>query len=214
MSAVETYRKSLTAAGVRPAVAARVAAAGPDHPPAALGALHCVFPRIEQGGLAWRSHLRSLRGRRWLTVVLRSQLRFHLRREDPRGLLLLRGEELLAHPAEDVVDDRLRDADVGVVRHPARLEAHVAELRDVHVERHAVLEPERDRDHERVHEAGQGRALLRDVHEDVAGRPVLEEADVDVALVLADLELAADLRAVVRQAPALRVADDTRRADG
>src|SRR4029079_2240690 len=38
---------------------------------------------------------------------------------------------------------------------------------------------------------------------DVAGRPVVVEADVDVALVLADLELAADLGAVVGQAPAL-----------
>jgi hypothetical protein len=76
----------------------------------------------------------------------------------------------------------------------------VAELRDVDFERDAVLEPERDRDHERVHETGEGGALLRDVHEDVAGRPVVEEADVDVALVLADLELAADLDAVVGQA--------------
>src|SRR3982750_482625 len=64
----------------------------------------------------------------------------HLWREDPGLLLLVGGEELLAHPAEDVVDDRLGDPDVRVVRHPARLEAHVAELRDVHLERHAVLQ--------------------------------------------------------------------------
>ena len=85
-----------------------------------------------------------------------------------------------------------------------RLEAHVRELRDVHLERHAVLQAQRDRDHERVHQAGEGRALLRDVDEDVAGRAVVEDADVDVALVLADAELAADLGAVVRQAAALR----------
>src|SRR5207342_2815437 len=110
---------------------------------------------------------------------------------------------------EDVVDDRLRDADVRVVRHARGLEAHVAELRDVDLERYAVLETERDGDHERVHEAGEGRALLRDVHEDVAGCPVVEEADVDVTLVLADLELAAYLDAVVRQTASLRErADD------
>src|SRR5688572_31152196 len=43
-----------------------------------------------------------------------------------------------------------------------------SELRDVHLERHAVLEAEADGDHERVHEAGQRRALLGDVDEDVA----------------------------------------------
>ena len=90
---------------------------------------------------------------------------------------------------------------------PARLEAHVGELRDVHLERHAVLEAERDGDHERVHQAGEGRALLGDVDEDVARRAVVEDADVDVALVLADAELAADLGAVVRQAPAARRGD-------
>src|SRR3989304_2194143 len=80
------------------------------------------------------------------------------------------------------------------------------------LERDAVLEPERDGDHERVHETGEGRALLGDVHEDVAGRAVVEEADVDVALVLADLELAAAFAAIVRQAAPLRVPRE-RRAD-
>src|SRR5215218_10084491 len=36
----------LRTACVGPAVAARVAAASPDHPPAALGALHRVLPRV------------------------------------------------------------------------------------------------------------------------------------------------------------------------
>ena len=120
--------------------------------------------------------------------------------QDPELLLGVGVEELLAHPAEDVVDEGLGDADVRVVREAARLEAHVRELRDVDLERHAVLEAERDRDHERVHEAGEGRALLGDVDEDVAGRAVVVEADVDVALVVADAELAADLGAVVGQA--------------
>ena len=85
-----------------------------------------------------------------------------------------------------------------VVRRARRLEAHVRELRDVDLERNAVLEAERDGDHERVHEAGQRRAFLCDVDEDVAGGAVLEQADVDVALVVADAEFAADLGAVIR----------------
>jgi site-specific DNA recombinase len=191
----------LAAAGVSPAVAACVAATRPNHAPTALGALDCVFPVVEEGGLAWRRCF----GRRFAGdgLALQRGVRLrqagsHLGRQDSDLLLVLGREELLAHPAEDVVDDRLRDSDVGVVRHPARLEAHVGELRDVDLERHAVLEAERDRDHERVHQARQRRALLGDVHEDVAGGAVLVEADVDVALVVADAELAADLDAVLR----------------
>src|SRR3990170_2900959 len=202
----------LRAAGVGAAVAAGVAGARPHHAAAALCALDGVFPLVEKGRLAGRGDSDRLRGGCVIPClgVGRCEPLLHLGREDSRLLLLVGGEELLAHPAEDVVDDRLRDADVRVVRHPRGLEAHVAELRDVDLERDAVLESERDGDHERVHEAGEGRSLLGDVHEDVAGRAVVEEADVDVALVLADLELAADLDAVVRQAAPLRVPwDDT-----
>src|SRR5207248_8235992 len=46
--------EALGAARVRPAVAARVARAGADHPAAALRALDRVLPRVEQGGLAGR----------------------------------------------------------------------------------------------------------------------------------------------------------------
>src|SRR5439155_611634 len=191
----------LRAAGVRAAVAARVARAGADHAAAAAGALDRVLERVEQRGLAgWRRvDRRGLGGAVLERVVRLREPRPHLGREDPDLLLLVGCEELLAHPAEDVVDDRLRDADIRVVRLPARLEPHVRELRHVHLERHAVLEAERDRDHEGVHEAGERRAFLGDVDKDVAGRPVLVEADVDVALVVADAELAADLLAVVRQ---------------
>ena len=138
----------------------------------------------------------------------------HLGREDADLLLLVDGEELLAHPAEDVVDDRLGDPDVGVVRQPRRLEAHVGELRHVDLERHAVLETERHGDHERVHQAGERRSFLRDVEEDVAGGAVLEHPDVDVPLVLADAELATDLGAVVRQPSAPGRGRRSGRADG
>src|SRR5438874_10332959 len=204
----------LRAAGVRSAVAARVAAAGTDHPAAAAGALDGVLPRVEESRLAGRRRLGRLHGRGRLSVrVPLGHPRLHLGREDPRLLLLLGREEPLAEPAEDVVDDRLRRPDVGVVRQSARLEAHVAELRDVDLGRYAVLEAHRDGEAERVHQAGHRRPVLRDVDEDVAGAAVVVEADVDVALVVADLELAADLGAVERQALAL-VHLDGRRRDG
>src|SRR5881392_1673957 len=54
----------LGAAGVRAAVAARVAAAGADHPPAAAGALDRVLPAVEEGRLAGRRRLARLARRR------------------------------------------------------------------------------------------------------------------------------------------------------
>src|SRR5215208_2931035 len=56
-------RCHLTTPGVSPAVAARVAAARANHPPAALGALDCVFPVVEEGSLARRGCLRSVQSR-------------------------------------------------------------------------------------------------------------------------------------------------------
>src|SRR5690348_17208523 len=97
----------LTAARVSPAVPARVAAAGANHAPAALGALDGVFPVVEQRRLAGGRPVdrRLRRGRGAALRVARGQSGSHLRREDPGCLLLFRGQELLAEPAEDVVDD-------------------------------------------------------------------------------------------------------------
>src|SRR5690242_20746911 len=125
-------RDRLATAGVRAAVAARVTRAGSDHSPAALGALLGVLEGVEQSGLARRGRFdRRGRYRRRLAAVAVAvrEPRSHLGGHDPELLLLLDRQEALAHPAEDVVDDRLRDADVGVVRHPTRLETHVRELR-------------------------------------------------------------------------------------
>src|SRR5437588_5887635 len=190
----------LGAAGVRAAVAARVAAAGADHPAAAARALDRVLPAVEERRLAGRWRLGRLCGCRGLAVrVALCHPLLHLGREDSRLLLLLRRQEALAEPAEDVVDDRLRGADVGVVRQAARLEAHVTELRDVDLRRHSVLKTHRDGEAERVHQACHRRAVLGDVDEDVARAAVVVQTDVDVALVVTDLELAADLGAVERQ---------------
>src|SRR5207249_8890860 len=73
-----------------------------------------------------------------------------------------------------------------------RLEAHVAELGNQHLARHAVLERRRGEDADRIHEAGDRASLLGHLDEDLAGRAVLVEADVDVALVAGDVELVAE----------------------
>ncbi len=60
------------------------------------------------------------------------------------GLSVL-GQELISHPAEDVIHDGLGEADLGVIGPAAGLEAHVAELVAEHLERHAVLQGQGDR---------------------------------------------------------------------
>src|SRR5690348_5435577 len=93
------------AARARTAVAARVAGAGPHHASPAAGALDRVLVAVEERALP-RKDSRPVAGR--LARVRTREPRLHLGREDPDLLLLVDGEELLAEPAEHVVDDRLR----------------------------------------------------------------------------------------------------------
>ena len=75
--------------------------------------------------------------------------------------------------AEDVVEDRGRVLDGIVALHEARrLEAREGEGVDVFLERHAVLQAERDGDGEVVHQRAEGGAFLVHVDEDLAEPPV------------------------------------------
>src|SRR3954471_11835080 len=74
------------AARARPAVAARVAGAGPYHPAAAAAALDRVLPVVEERRLARRSELDRL-GRAVVRGVGLGEPRADLQREDPRLLL-------------------------------------------------------------------------------------------------------------------------------
>ena len=108
----------------------------------------------------------------------------------PGGVgLAVAGDELHAQPAEDVVGDALGDRDVRVLGEPGRLEPAVGELVDEDLQRHAVLQADRDRRPEDVHQAADRRALLGHRDEQLAGPAVGVEADVDVALVTLDVEL-------------------------
>ena len=69
--------------------------------------------------------------------------------------------------------------------HAVGLEAREDEGVHELLERHAVLEPERDGDGEAVHEAAEGRAFLVHVEEDLAQRAVLVLAGAEVDLVAA-----------------------------
>ena len=92
--------------------------------------------------------------------------------------------------AEDVVDDRRRHLDVRVARdHAVRLEAGEQEGIDELVERHAVLQAERDGDGEAVRHAAEGGPFLVHVDEDFAERAVFVFAGAEVDLVIADAGL-------------------------
>ena len=127
--------------------------------------------------------------------------------QDAELLLGVGVQEARGEPAHDVVGHRLRERDLRVRGDPFRLEAHVGELPHERLERHAVLQRDRDRRRERVHHAAEGRALLADVgEEDLADRAVLVHAGGDVALVAAERELVRERLALARHPAALRPA--------
>src|SRR5579871_3443635 len=68
------------------------------------------------------------------------------------------------------------------------LEARVDELVDEGLERHAILQADRNGQREAVHEAGERRTFLGHLDEDFAGLAGFVHADGDVALVAADRE--------------------------
>src|SRR5262249_25291328 len=105
------------------------------------------------------------------------------------SFLVLGVQESAGQPAEDVVDDRLGDGDLRVLREAAWLEAHVAELVDHGAEGNPVLERHRGLESEGVHQAGDGRTLFGHCQEDLAGGAIVIEADGHVALVALDVEL-------------------------
>jgi hypothetical protein len=122
--------------------------------------------------------------------------------DDPDRVLLIGRHELRRHVPEDVVNQALRHGNVPIPGEPGGFEAKMAELVDQVLQRHAVLERQGDRGGEAVHQATDRRALLRHAQEDLAGGAVLVEADGQVALVAADVELVGDRGALVRQPPA------------
>ena len=89
--------------------------------------------------------------------------------------------------AEDIVEDRGGVLDRLVAHDDAgRLEAGEGERLDVFLQRHAVLQAERDRDGEIVHHGAEGGAFLVHVDEDLAEAAVVVFAGAEIHLVPAD----------------------------
>ena len=112
------------------------------------------------------------------------------------------GDELQRHPAEDVVGDGGRIADVGVLGEAGRLEAHVGEFSDQGLQGHAVLQRQAGQGADAVHQPADGGAFLGHGDEQLARLVVLEQADGEVTLVARDVELVSDGGAGVGEAAA------------
>ena len=115
-----------------------------------------------------------------------------LRSQPRKQRQLLAREEAQVEPAEDVVHQALRVANLLVARPARRLEARVRKLLAQHAQRNAVLQRERDRCGECIHQAGNRRTFLRHLDEDLARLAGGIEADRDVALVTRNRELVRD----------------------
>ena len=157
---------SLRAAARVAAVGALVAGAAADHDRAAGRARRRVFLVLDRRERAPPSPTARLRAGRHRPSACRDVAAAAARASstvlaavDAGVELRLRRQELRRHPPEDVVDDRLREADLRVLRHARRLEADVAELVHQRLQRHAVLQRVGDRLRERVGEAARSSSL-------------------------------------------------------
>ncbi len=86
------------------------------------------------------SELNQLSKRSDRIVVIRNRGRVNCDRRRNKQLALLARQELQFKPAKDVIDNGLGEADFGIARPPAGLEAHVSKLAAQDFERDTMLE--------------------------------------------------------------------------
>ena len=120
-------------------------------------------------------------------IITRSQSRLadNLARIDVRQIVTrqIRDGQL----AENIIQDRRRVLDRLVALHEAGwFEPREGESFDILFQRHAVLQPERNRDGEIVHERAEGGALFVHVDEDFAQTAVIVFAGAEINLMTAD----------------------------
>ncbi len=139
-------------------------------------------------------------GRRLGQLVAKLRAAFFAAAQQTFVRFAVAGQEGDAHPAEDVIDHALGDANVGVLGVPHRLEAGVRELIHEHFQRHAVLQAHRNGRAEHVHQAADRAAFFGHVDEQLAGAAVVVQADGQVTFVPGHAELVRDRLARVGQA--------------
>ncbi len=92
-------------------------------------------------------------------------------------------------PAEDVIHDRLGEADIRIAAPAAGLEARVRELLAEQLQRNSVLQRDRNRESEAVHQPADRRTFLGHGDEQLAGRAVRIKTDGEISFVASNIEL-------------------------
>src|SRR6266545_2290118 len=110
------------------------------------------------------------------------------------GLAIIR-DKLQRHPAEDVINDRGRIANLRVLGETGRLEPLVGEFLHQRLQRHSVLQRHAGQRADAVHQPADGRAFLGHGDEQLARLAVPKQADGEITFVAGDVELVGDGRA-------------------
>src|SRR6266542_3021501 len=161
----------------------------------------CVGGPQAEGGVVFRQ--RQLRDRavyfffNFLEQTGHGQVRlFH-----PVGLAIIR-DKLQVQPAEDVINDRGRIANLRVLGETGRLEPLVREFLHQRLQRHSVLQRHAGQRADAVHQTADGRAFLGHGDEQLARLAVPKQADGEITFVAGDVELVRDGRAGFRKTAA------------
>ena len=137
------------------------------------------------------ARFRQHRGRRRQRRCLRSKPR--------KQRQLFARKEAQIQPAEDVIHQALRVADLLVARPARGLEPRVRKLLAQHAQRNAMLQRQRDRSGKCIHQAGDCRTLLRHLDEDLARLSGRIQTHRDVALMPRNRKLMGDGSALCLQ---------------
>jgi len=132
---------------LRSAIRALVAASASKHNCSAFRARRCVLLLLN---CAWHTAIVRRHGcggaKQGLTLCTSGAV------HDPKTSTGFAREELGTEVTEDIIHDRFRYRNFGVVRHPRRFESHMAELGDQCRQRNSVLQRQTDRRRKRVHQ--------------------------------------------------------------
>ena len=117
---------------------------------------------------------------------------------------LVTAQEFEVPPAPNVVHKGLGVADLGIAGPAAGLEASMREFAAQHLEPDTVLQRQRHRCGKRIHQPGDGRALLRHGDEDLPGQTVVVNSDREISFLPGDGEMMGKCPPLVRQPPTNR----------
>src|SRR5664279_4197050 len=156
---------------------------------------------IADGRISHLNHCAE-RANRVFTLGIGCQLTGYWNRS--KQLALVPSNEFQFDPAKNVINNGLGYPVLGISGPTAGLKAHMREFAAKHFEGYPILQSQRYRSCKRIHEPGDGRALLCHGDEDLPRQAVLVNSDREISLLSGDGEVMGKCPPLVRQAPAHR----------